>query len=266
MSCTDIIPRDELNLECITTGRTIVNYTVSNEGRVSDEDLQKLIDPLVNQIETMASVQAERAIDEYQGQLDDDEEENEKERLIAEKKTELSELVSYVKIRGCDEKIGNYVNQSDYQISTDFHVDLSIYSGHDSSETDPFFLQIELSDPERDFNELSEEDLDYLDNLDEDEYRDNIDILIDDKYAHLVNSKANNCFKTFYNETKSLSQTLINLRFMISKNLLYWTQKNIANSLINTIEMLQDIGLINVSNAKPASDRPMKRHRSRFDN
>ncbi len=35
MSCTDIIPRDELNSECMNTGRTIIDFTNKNCGNVT---------------------------------------------------------------------------------------------------------------------------------------------------------------------------------------------------------------------------------------
>ena len=69
------------------------------------------------------------------------------------------------------------------------------------------------------------------------------------------------CFKSFYQETESLSQTLTSLRFMTSNYLVDWIQKKSAESLIDTVNLLKDIGLIKHSCKRLSTDRPAKRQR-----
>ena len=134
MSCTDIIPRDELNIECMSTGREIVDYTVLLNGKVSDEDLQTIIEPFVDRVETMASKHADMAINEYQGQIDDDHEEEEKSKLLAAKKAELSELEPYVTVYECNkqpgEQPGDQLDWLESDILKDFYEDIGIYKEH----------------------------------------------------------------------------------------------------------------------------------------
>ena len=266
MSCTDIIPRNELNLECMTTGRMIVDYTVKCNGKVSDDDLQKIVDPLVNRVETMATLQANKAVDEYQGQINDDQEDELLSKLIADKKAKISELDPYVAVYAYDEDI----KQIDMDMLYDLYEDLSMLDPYDGDEADPFFLQIEMEDAGRDINELDNMTKDEINDLDIDmdvDFRSLITITIDSRYATLIKSSATECFRKFYQTTHSLPKTLTYLRFMVSHNLLDWTQSNNVKSLINNIEMLEDVGLIeHQCTSTSASDRPRKRQRSRFDN
>jgi hypothetical protein len=227
-TCTDLIPRDELNLECMTTAHTIVDYTISVNGKVTEEELQKLINPLVDSVETMASVQTNKIVDEVYGQMEDDHEESEKMERITTRRAELSEL----------EAINNvYAHDNCYYLVSDFYGGLDNLSYKYPKHEDPFYLKIELDGADKSCEDLDDDEV--MDVDDEDEYRPSNSITIDERFISIVNSSDPiACVKTILKATKSLRDTAKYLEFSLDNNLFSYLFRQSIRPIIELLYVL----------------------------
>lgn len=94
MSSLQLIPREELKLECHDTGRQLESKIFAKHpSSLSPEEMDEVFTPLIDSIQEKTEKAINRMIDEEKGLQKDYEEREEKESLISSRRGTLSETV-----------------------------------------------------------------------------------------------------------------------------------------------------------------------------
>ncbi len=154
----------------------------------------------------MASENVSNCFDEYQGQEDDKKEEEEKQKLIAHKRAELSELEPSLKINDED------------GIFLTYNSTLSTFCDKSEDDEDPFFLSIDCESPRLDIDDLADDDVLFAD---EDDYRGSVEIRIDKRFVDILDYYSfHRAFKKIHLCVKNIKKTIECLDFLAKYDLL----------------------------------------------
>jgi hypothetical protein len=92
-----LIARYELQLECRSTGQQVVHAALEASkmgSNITDQQMDEIFDPLIAAVEERTRIAVENEIDEYHGDRADRDESIERDRLIEERRADISDKVT----------------------------------------------------------------------------------------------------------------------------------------------------------------------------
>lgn len=198
----DLILREEVKLDCVSTGRQIEDAVLRSKEKLSDKRLEEIIEPLVHNITKRTQCHAEREVDEYMGYLDDKKEEENKEKIKQERISDLTEKAI----------LYNEINK------TSRHLD------HNHAKRISNILDVELKNPINDPYDITYNDVVNYDS--DDSYWND--------YIHTININNNNI--NHYNDSTYMDLIIKG----DTGSILKYVKKH-SRDTVHMIELLEDI-------------------------
>lgn len=86
-----LVLREELQLECRSTGKTVISEVLNVGADITDNRLDELFEPLVDMVETKAREAIEEELDELRGQQEDRLDEERREEILSNKRANIND-------------------------------------------------------------------------------------------------------------------------------------------------------------------------------
>jgi hypothetical protein len=92
-TCTDLIPRYELQIDCRDVGQSVVAEVMDCGPDITDQRMDEIFEPLIDSFETRTRDAVIKEMDELQGQAEDRREEEQHIQLVQERRADILDLM-----------------------------------------------------------------------------------------------------------------------------------------------------------------------------